>query len=130
MASEGWFCRVHEALMKSNRANDFFVTGGAPGPGAPSYAERQADRELYEGLLAGEFCYVLASRQTGKNSLLVRTAARLRQQALSVAVLDLTSVGQNLSPDQWYGGLLCSLGKQLDASGALEDALHEFWRAE
>ena len=44
--------------------------GGAlwgPGPG-PSYVERQADKELYEGVLRGEFCYVLASRQTGQSS--------------------------------------------------------------
>ena len=38
-------------------------------------------------------------------------------------VIDLTSVGHNLSPDQWYGGLLRTLGHQLDPSGALEDAL-------
>ena len=35
-----------------------YVTGDTLHPDAPSYVERQADRDLYEGLLQGEFCYV------------------------------------------------------------------------
>jgi hypothetical protein len=81
-----------------------------PGPG-PSYVERQADKDLYEGLMAGEFCYVLTSRQMGKSSLMVHTAARLRREGVAVAVLDPTLLGQNLSPEQWYDGLLARLGQ-------------------
>src|SRR5438128_6267112 len=44
-----------------------------------------------------------------------------------VAVLDLTAIGQNLTPEQWYGGLLRRLGRQLDPTGQLEDALDDFW---
>ncbi len=37
---------------------------------APSYVDRQADKDLYVGLTSGEFCYVLTSRQKGKPSLM------------------------------------------------------------
>lgn len=103
--------------------SSFYVTGGSLPPDTLSYVERRADTELTEALRRGEFCYVLTSRQMGKSSLMVRTAARLREEGLTVAVLDLTALGQNLSADQWYFGLLGRLGEQLD----LEEELEEFW---
>jgi hypothetical protein len=101
----------------------FYVTGGTLRRDAPSYVERQADRILYESLLQGNFCYVLTSRQMGKSSLMVRTAARLREDGAGVAVLDLTATGQNLTAEQWYDGLLGKIGQRLQ----LEDEIEEFW---
>src|SRR5881409_752360 len=98
----------------------FYVTGGTLRHDAPSYVERQADKDLLEGLLRAEFCYVLTSRQMGKSSLMVRTASKLREQGMAVAVLDLTAVGQNLTAEQWYHGLLMRMGRQLDLEGELE----------
>src|SRR5262245_33255507 len=101
----------------------FYVTGGTLSRDAQCYVEREADRTLYEGLLQGQFCYVLTSRQMGKSSLMVRTAARLREDGVGVAVIDLTAIGQNLNAEQWYDGLLVRIGQQL----LLEDEIEEFW---
>src|SRR5712692_9401478 len=104
-------------------ASAFYHTGGTLTPDAPSYVERQADTDLFDGLMRGEFCYVLTSRQMGKSSLMNRTAVRLRASGVAVAVLDLTAIGQNLTVEQWYDGLLGRLGRSFD----LEDELEEYW---
>lgn len=103
--------------------SSFYVIGGTLERNAASYVPRQADIDLYNGLTQGRFCYVLTSRQMGKSSLMVRTAARLREEGVAVAILDLTAIGQNLTAEQWYDGLLARIGRQLD----LEDELEDFW---
>src|SRR5438132_287945 len=106
-------------------AERFFVTGGTLPYNAPSYVVRQADTDLLEGLRQGEFCYVLNARQMGKSSLMARTAVRLREDGYSVAVLDLTEYGSSLTIEQWYYGMLRSIGEQI----GLFDDLVDFWRA-
>src|SRR5437763_12538517 len=103
----------------------FYVTGGTLRHDALCYVERQADRDLYEALTRGEFCYVLHARQMGKSSLMARTAVRLKEEGAHVVVLDLTGLGQNLTAEQWYAGLLGDMGQQLD----IEEELIEFWGA-
>lgn len=108
----------------SSLATEFFVFGGTLRRDAACYVVRQADRELLNGLRHGKFCYVLTSRQMGKSSLMVRTAAQLREEGCGVVVLDLTAIGQNLNAEQWYRGLLEQMAVQLE----LEEELVGFWR--
>src|SRR5947209_1174379 len=103
---------------------DFYFVGGTLSPDSPCYVERDADRLLFDALQRGEFCYVLTSRQMGKSSLMARTAARLRDQGTHVAVLDLTALGENQTPEQWYWGLLDLLARRL----GFEDELDDFWQ--
>ena len=99
------------------------MAGGTLAPSASSYLTRSADTELLEGLLAGEMCYVLNTRQMGKSSLMVRTAMRIREHGGHSILLDLTSFGQNLTADQWYLGMLCQMGELTD----LQDKIIDNW---
>jgi WD40 repeat protein len=103
----------------------YFVTGGTLPRDAACYVRRKADNDLLGFLQQLEFCFVLTARQMGKSSLMVHTATQLRQQGFTVALLDLTAIGQNLTPVQWYRGMLGRLGRQLD----VEDELDERWEA-
>src|SRR5215210_689274 len=91
---------------------DFFIAGGTLRASAPSYVTRPADQELFDSALAGEFCYVLTSRQMGKSSLMVRTARGLKQAGAATVVLDLTSIG-TVPIDMWYIGLLTRIKTDL-----------------
>lgn len=104
--------RVEGALAGS--VEGFFVSGGTVPLESPSYVARGADAALFEALSAGRFCYVLNSRQMGKSSLCVRTMARLQAAGARTAFVDLTKIGgRNVTPDQWYAGLVVEVGRAL-----------------
>lgn len=86
-----------------------YHVGGSLPPNAPSYVKRKADEDLYNWLKAGEYCYVLNSRQMGKSSLQVRTMQRLKKEEFACASIDITGIGSEVTPEQWYGGFINKL---------------------
>ena len=108
-------------------AKHFYVVGGTMLPDAPSYIERRADHELFEKALAGEFCYVLTTRQVGKSSLMIRTAEKLRAVGVKTAIIDLTQIGTargHQAEDQWYYSMADVIVEELD----LEVDLGAWWK--
>jgi hypothetical protein len=117
--------------MTEPSTTGFYVAGGTLRPDTPSYVERRADQELFDRAMAGDFCYVLTSRQMGKSSLMARVARRLKEVGVHTAIVDLTGIGagegdedEKASADKWYKGVARAITRGLN----LKADLNDWWR--
>jgi len=102
------------AKLESRPNPKYYVVGGTLSVSAPSYVQRAADQELPENLRDREYCYILTTRQMGKSSLMVRTAAKLQESGICTAVIDLTALFEKgIKPESWYMGQIREIVGQL-----------------
>lgn len=109
--------------MNRNATSSYFVVSGTLTDSAACYVERPADAALLDALRQGELCYILDTRQVGKSSLIVRTAARLRHEAIRTAVTDISLIGNIVTVETWYYGLLHDIAQQFD----IENFAEQYW---
>src|SRR5436305_11069591 len=106
-------------------STDFYIAGGTLDSTAPSYIVRDADKELLDAVKAGQFCYILTSRQMGKSSLMVRTASHLQESGILSIIIDLSDRDTTCTDsEKWYLAQVLEIAEQL---GFHEDYL-DWWQ--
>ncbi|NJM46639.1 MAG: hypothetical protein HC860_11075 [Alkalinema sp. RU_4_3] len=110
-----------------NQPYRYRIGGSLPGT-APCYVVRQADRDLYQTLTEGEFCYIFNARQMGKSSLRLRAMEQLQADGVTCATIDMTAIGsQEITAEQWYGGILLTLVSELRLADPIT-FLRDWWQ--
>lgn len=104
-----------------------YQVGGSVTAQSSIYVTRQADQDLYDALLAGEFCYVFNARQMGKSSLRSQIQRRLAELGYRYIYLDMTQLGsEEVSHPQWYRGIMLEMLRGLGLLGKIN--IKDHWQ--
>ena len=90
-----------------------YAVGGTVQAARGAYVERRADARLLYCCRNGKPAHILAPRQMGKSSLVVRTAETLSQEGFSPVVIDLSQFGMELSAERWHLAVAQAIADQL-----------------
>ncbi len=112
-------------MNSMDRKSAFFRPGGTLEPGAACYIVRKADEQLLDALLDRNYVFLLDSRQKGKSSLVARCIVKLKEAGVQPVKLDLQRIGANVSPEQWYAGLVVGIGQELGLQSEVLSYWHE-----
>ena len=101
-------------MSVSSESNFNYKVGGSLDVNYPNYIVRKADLDIYKSLEKGEYCYVFNGRQTGKSSLRIRTAERLKKAEFVCVEIDLMAiVGEGSNVGQIYAGIVQEIASGL-----------------
>ena len=95
---------------------EFFTIGAPLHAVRPGYIRRPADAQLYDAVVAGRYAHIVAPNRTGKSSLLAATSARLQNNGIRVATLDLAQISERdggSDSGRWYYSFAYRLLRQL-----------------
>lgn len=121
-------------IVNSFNNNGYYqIEGGGLPLTAPTYVWREADEQLYQ--FASNFqptnrvCFILAARQNGKSSLMIRTAKRLTDEDVICVRINLHELGTIESENAFWLTLLQLICKQVFAADInLIEKLYAFWQ--
>src|SRR5262245_55214271 len=97
---------ISRSTSMNKNKEDVFTVGGTVQASNGLYISRRADDQLLALCREGKFAYVLTPRQLGKSSLMVRTAEQLTAESVRSVIIDLSQIGVQVTPEEWYLGLL------------------------
>ncbi|MEQ9562948.1 MAG: AAA-like domain-containing protein, partial [Woeseiaceae bacterium] len=95
---------------------EFFSVGGPLHAVRAGYVRRPADEQLYRTLVSGHYAHVIAPDRTGKSSLIASTSARLQNNGVKVAIIDLEQIAERdggADAGRWYYSIVYRLLRQL-----------------
>ena len=103
---------IDNAILRKKKSyvSGYYQLGASLEANAPSYVEREADNELYQNLIEGNYCYLLNARQMGKSSLRVKIDDKLESLGYKCALVDLSSIPtEQVTRSEWYETFLSKL---------------------